>query len=475
MANNTIQIKRSPTTAIPSSLNPGELAYSNATGGTGVLYIGSTDGGTVVPIGGVRNPGILTANQALVSNSTLGINRVISANVEVLNTLYANGSTGTSGWVLFSGGGTTNTYWASAGSVGVNTAAQYTWTNTQTFQLAVTIGANLIFDNTSIRWVGNTTTSPTITIANTGAITVGNNSTTQITSSITLANSIAVAAITPLTGLFGNSTVTTAPQIVVQNTAGSSVINATTVATTLVLANVSGTYVNVSGQVNTATLYVSTSANVSTFFIANSSGITTTANASLSGGVLTTNSTLVNSTVAVNATAFITTGNANAANFYAGANTVLNATNLLWTGNTTTSPTITLANTGSFTIGNSSTTQITSIISVANSSGNVQITPTSISGNGANITSVNAIALGGSAAADIYAAGYTPDELYAKIKASDIVADELIIEHDGAGDRWVHISYDQNKTEQRGYCEIGVLTDKGTVCQSDGFMAFKNA
>ena len=81
MANNRIQIKRSPSTAVPASLNPGELAYSNAVGGSGVLFIGSTDGGTVVPIGGVRNPGTLTANQALVANSTSGIDKIITANL----------------------------------------------------------------------------------------------------------------------------------------------------------------------------------------------------------------------------------------------------------------------------------------------------------------------------------------------------------------------------------------------------------
>lgn len=81
MANNRIQIKRSPTTATPASLNAGELAFSNVTGGSGVLFIGSTDGATVVPIGGLRTPGTLTANQALVANSTSGINKIITANL----------------------------------------------------------------------------------------------------------------------------------------------------------------------------------------------------------------------------------------------------------------------------------------------------------------------------------------------------------------------------------------------------------
>ena len=142
MANNLIQIKRSATTATPSSLAAGELAYSNATGGSGVLFIGSTDGGSVVPIGGIRNPGTLTANQALVANSSGGIDRVYAANVD-LNILNANGGPGTSGYVLFSGGSGANAYWAGAGGLGVNTAAQYTFTNTITFSNTVTFNSTI--------------------------------------------------------------------------------------------------------------------------------------------------------------------------------------------------------------------------------------------------------------------------------------------------------------------------------------------
>ena len=93
MANNKIQIKRSSSTATPASLSAGELAFSNVTGGSGVLFIGSTDGGTVVPVGGVRNPGTLTANQALVANATSGIDKIITANLTLssfsVNTINA--------------------------------------------------------------------------------------------------------------------------------------------------------------------------------------------------------------------------------------------------------------------------------------------------------------------------------------------------------------------------------------------------
>jgi hypothetical protein len=148
-------------------------------------------------------------------------------------------------------------------------------------------GANLTANSTNIVWTGNTTTSPTITLANTGAFTIGNSSTTQTAGTLSVANST------------GN----------VQITAG----------TTSILA-----------------------------------------------------------TGLVNASAFTTTGNANATNFNSGANLTVNSTNIAWTGNTTTSPSINLSNTGVLTIGNSSTTQTTSTISVANSTGNVQITPAGV-------------------------------------------------------------------------------------------------
>jgi hypothetical protein len=88
---NLIQIKRSLGTgaaAQPGSLQPGELAF---TSNGGILFVGNTS--AVVPIGGVRSPGTLTANQALVANSTSGIDKVITANLTLssfsVNTINA--------------------------------------------------------------------------------------------------------------------------------------------------------------------------------------------------------------------------------------------------------------------------------------------------------------------------------------------------------------------------------------------------
>lgn len=102
---NLIQIKRSQATATPTSLANGELAWSS---NGNILYIGNFAGG-VTAIGGTRTPGVLTANQALVANSTSGIDKIIVANA-VVTTVTANGTAGAAGQVLTSNG--TTTYWA---------------------------------------------------------------------------------------------------------------------------------------------------------------------------------------------------------------------------------------------------------------------------------------------------------------------------------------------------------------------------
>lgn len=79
MANTVIQVKRSTTTAIPTNLQPGELAY---TSNGEVLFIGSVAGSNtanVVAIAGQRNPGVLTANQALVANTSSWIDNIQTA------------------------------------------------------------------------------------------------------------------------------------------------------------------------------------------------------------------------------------------------------------------------------------------------------------------------------------------------------------------------------------------------------------
>ena len=224
---NLIQIKRSATTAAPASLNPGELAYSNS---AQVMYIGSTDGASVVAIGGARNPGTLTANQALVANSSSGINSIQVGNVVMVGasqTLNANGSVGTAGQVLVSGGTGANAYWSTlaASVAGSNTYIQFNDSGslnavssftfnktTNTLSVGTGFTANNTLTNTAtLSVVGNTTIGGNLVV--TGNVYAAGNTflvnATSITTNdlaIYLANNQATSALANGSGIYvGNS------------------------------------------------------------------------------------------------------------------------------------------------------------------------------------------------------------------------------------------------------------------------------
>jgi hypothetical protein len=124
MANTRIQIKRSATNSTIPALYTGELAYSqNGTGtsatSSGLLYIGRPSDNVATVIGGVYNFGTLTANQAIVTNSTSGTDKLITSNVSTV-VIWANGAQGTGGQSLFSNS-TGGIYWATPGGGGTVT------------------------------------------------------------------------------------------------------------------------------------------------------------------------------------------------------------------------------------------------------------------------------------------------------------------------------------------------------------------
>jgi hypothetical protein len=172
---NLIQIKRSTTASTPGSLANGELAF---TSNGDVLYIGSPNG-SVVAIGGVRVPGFLTANQALVANTTGYLNEIRAANL-VATKVYANGAFGTSGQVLTSNS-TGGIYWntPAAGVSGSNTQVQFN----DSGNLAAS--SNLTFDQTTgtlttVNVRANTVNAAVLSvgsnfIANTTGVYVANN------------------------------------------------------------------------------------------------------------------------------------------------------------------------------------------------------------------------------------------------------------------------------------------------------------
>lgn len=132
MAANKIQIKRSVANGVVSDLANGELAYTEA---SNTFWIGAPSGGSAIPIGGARYPGTLTANQALVANSTSYIDVIKVANLQP-NYIYANGTSGTTGQLLASNA-SGGVYWLNQGAVSINVNSSYSWTNSHTFSGAI--------------------------------------------------------------------------------------------------------------------------------------------------------------------------------------------------------------------------------------------------------------------------------------------------------------------------------------------------
>ena len=104
MANTIIQIKRSQTTALPSSLNYGELAYSFQ---SGKIAIGDATTGVVV-IGGNTYTQIIDAATSSNTSSTL-VKRDSSGNFSA-STIYAE----------LSGNAATASKWQTARNIGVS-------------------------------------------------------------------------------------------------------------------------------------------------------------------------------------------------------------------------------------------------------------------------------------------------------------------------------------------------------------------
>ena len=157
MSNTVFQLRRNTTSGVrptTSSIQSGELAV-NLT--DGILF--STNGSVVFEVGG-------NLTSTSVGNSTVRYLTVNSTSHVLGNTIafVANGSNGAAGQVLTSNG--TGVYWSSvSGGGSVNTAAQYTWTNTQTFSANITFSSYVFANNVGI---GNTAPDATLKVTGTG-------------------------------------------------------------------------------------------------------------------------------------------------------------------------------------------------------------------------------------------------------------------------------------------------------------------
>ena len=88
----------------------------------------------------LQNDGLQVGNNQLVvsGGNVLVGNTLAIGNTVIVPNISVNGSIGSAGQALLSGGSTSNAYW---GVAGVNTASQYTFTNTITFNSSVYFGA----------------------------------------------------------------------------------------------------------------------------------------------------------------------------------------------------------------------------------------------------------------------------------------------------------------------------------------------
>ena len=248
---NLIQIKRSVTNANPVGLANGELAF---TANGDVLFIGSPNGSTIA-IGGLRTPGVLTANQALVANTTGYLDKILVANIAPTQ-IWANGSFGSDGQLLTSNG--SSIYWQTLppGVVGANTQLQFNDSG------SLGADANLTYNK------------------DTDTLTVG--TTVQTTTVNAAIHSVGTALVANATGLWTTGTVNAAVV-----SAGADVV-----------ANSSGVFTT--GTVNAAVHTVGTSV------VANSSGIWTT-------GTVNAVSHTIGTNVIANSSGVYTTGTVNAA------------------------------------------------------------------------------------------------------------------------------------------------------------------
>ena len=201
----------------------GSVGHVLISGGTANAYWAPASALT----GTVNTAAAYTWTNAHVFQNTVAITGGLTVN----SSFTANGGLGSAGQVLVTSG-SGNVYWATVSSLTstVNTAAEYTWTNTNVFQIGLSVGNSSVFNitNTSLAYTGNATTLPTITLANTGAFTIGNSATTQTTSVISVANSTGNVQITPgTTSILATGSINAASHTVgTAFTANSTVVNA---------------------------------------------------------------------------------------------------------------------------------------------------------------------------------------------------------------------------------------------------------
>jgi hypothetical protein len=267
MSNTIIQIKRSTTTALPANLQPGELAY---TSNGEVLFIGSVlgpDTANVVAIGGKRVPGVLTSNQAIVTNSnnfidSIKVNQLVigpdgSSNfINAISTDSTISGSNNNGYVLLTANAV-KTYVDASGFYGIRTS-----NGTSSNLLSSNSSAQ---DTLTIQGTNNqvavSLSGDTFTISLPDNIIVANNlsiSTVSVTNTTTSSNTT-TGALTVAGGIGVAGKIYTS-ELAIGNTTTFTSVNGTVISTNDVYAT---------GTVNASTLSVGNSV------VANTSGVFT--------------------------------------------------------------------------------------------------------------------------------------------------------------------------------------------------------
>lgn len=199
-----VTIRSSNNTATPTGLVQGQLAY---TANGGKLFIMAN--GVLTPIGGSQTPGTLTANQAIVVNSTSGIDKLITANLTIsgvsVNTINnianstvlgaASNNELASTWAV-------KTYIDAKALAGGNVSAGGTNTQIQ-FNDSSNFGgsAGFTFDKTT----NNVTIANTLTAA---ILAAGNSTVNVVINSVAMVYSVAASAVTTnALGIFAGANV----------------------------------------------------------------------------------------------------------------------------------------------------------------------------------------------------------------------------------------------------------------------------
>jgi hypothetical protein len=129
---NSISVTSSNTISVPNITVGGTIA-ANGSSNTGTA-------GYILTSGGSSTNAYWAAISVNTSAQYTFTNTItVNAPFVVSNTFSANGGVGTAGQVLTSNGATGSPYWA---AISVNTSASYTWTNTHTFNSLVTLSGN---------------------------------------------------------------------------------------------------------------------------------------------------------------------------------------------------------------------------------------------------------------------------------------------------------------------------------------------